>query len=293
VREQAAVLFDALLRPLNAELATHEALVLVPDGVLQSIPFASLWDRQTGRYLIEDHLVGVAPSGTVFVRATTAAASSAARPTRLLAIGNPKLGREQSKGLPSLRGAEAEAEDVAALYDAPEVLTGREATKRAFLDSLRSAQIVHFAGHATSAGARGAARLLLAPDQDTKASGALYAFEIERRALPQARLVVLAGCSTATGEASRLEGALSVARPFLAAGVPAVVASLWDVDDASSHRFFVEFHRNLLTTGDPATALRQTQLGFLRDADVTLSHPSSWAGFVSLGAVSGRKLTSS
>ena len=112
----------------------------------------------------------------------------------------------------------------------------------------------------------------------------LYAFEIEHHALPQARLVVLAACGTAAGEASRLEGALSIARPFLAAGVPAVVASLWDADDTTSRRFFVAFHRNLLAVGDPATALRQTQLGFLRERDVTLTHPSAglassaWAG---------------
>ena len=137
------------------------------------------------------------------------------------------------------------------------------------------------------------ARLLLAPDPETRAPGELYAFEIERQALPQVRLVVLAACGTAAGETWRLEGTLSVARPFLAAGVPAVVASLWDVDDTTSRRFFVAFHRNLLAAGDPATALRETQLTLLRGSDATLAHPSSWAGFVSLGGVSTRKRTSS
>lgn len=172
-------------------------------------------------------------------------------------------------------------------------LRGRRQRSPHFCRVSRSAQVVHFAGHATSVGARGTARLLLAPDPETKIAGALYAFEIEHQALPQVRLVVLAACGTAAGEALRLEGALSMARPFLAAGVPAVVASLWDVDDTTSRRFFVAFHRNLLAVGDPATALRQTQLGFLREGDVTLSHPSSWAGFVSLGGVSLSKLTSS
>ena len=188
------------------------------------------------------------------------------------------------KGLPSLRGAEAEAEEIAVLYETADVLTGAAATKPAFLQGLRSAQVVHFAGHATSVGARGTARLLLAPDPETRVAGALYAFEIERQALPQVRLVVLAACGTAAGEALRLEGALSMARPFLAAGVPAVVASLWDVDDTTSRRFFVAFHRNLLAGGDPATALRQTQLGFLaRATSRSAIHraglaSSAWAG---------------
>jgi CHAT domain-containing protein len=293
LHEQAGRLFDELVRPLSSALAEHEALVVIADGPLHAVPFASLWDRQTGRYLVEDHLLGLAPSGTVFVRAAAAAAPLQGRATRLLAIGNPRLGREQARSLGSLHGAEAEATEVAALYAEPELLVGGAATKRAFLEGLRRSQVVHFAGHAVSAGARGGPRLLLAPDSDTDASGSLYAFEIRHESLPQVRVVVLAACGTAAGEASPLEGTLSVARPFLAAGVPGVVASLWDVDDTTSRRFFVAFHRNLLAAGDPALALRETQISLLRGGDATLAHPSSWAGFVSLGAMSGGKRASS
>jgi CHAT domain-containing protein len=91
--------------------------------------------------------------------------------------------------------------------------------------------------------------------------------------LPRTRLVVLAACRTAAGVVSRSEGALSLARPFLAAGVPNVIASLWDVDDALSRRFFVALHRALLADGEPLSALRRVQTAFLRDADPTLAHP--------------------
>jgi CHAT domain-containing protein len=74
-----------------------------------------------------------------------------------------------------------------------------------------------------------------------------------------------------------------MARPFLAAGVPSVVASLWDVDDAVSRAFFVPFHRALASGGDPLVVLQQTQIASLRSRDGWLAHPASWAGFVSMG----------
>jgi CHAT domain-containing protein/tetratricopeptide (TPR) repeat protein len=286
VREPAARLFDDLVRPLTPFLRSQQVVVVLTDGVLQSVSFASLWDRRSGHYFAEDYLLASAPSGTVFVRASQAPALSSPRAeTRLLAVGNPRLDRDQLKGLPSLPGAETEAAEVAALYANAELLTGRGATKTAFLSAARKSDIVHFAGHATSGDGLGAAQLLLASDPFAGANGVLLTSEVEPRDFQRTRVVVLAGCRTASGDVSRLEGAMSFARPFIAAGVPSVIASLWDVDDSVSRRFFVAFHRALLASGDPAEALRQTQIRFLHNADSTLSHPASWAGFAYVGGV--------
>ena len=67
--------------------------------------------------------------------------------------------------------------------------------------------------------------------------------------------------------------------------MPNVVGSLWDVDDEVSRTFFVAFHRSLLAGADPALALQSTQLLLLHSGDPTLAHPSTWAGFVSIGAL--------
>ena len=285
-REQAARLFDELVRPLSSALGTQDSIVVVPDEQLQSVPFAGLWDRQSGHYLVEDRLVAMAPSGTVFVWASAkAAAPTQERALRLLAVGNPRVDDSQAMSLPSLRDAEAEAVEVAGLYSESAVLTGRAATKRALLEGARISQVVHFAGHAAASGEDGVGRLVLAPDPQTKQSGILYSYEIENSTLPRTRLVMLAGCSTAAGRTSRLEGVSSLARPFLVAGVPTVISSLWDVDDAVSQRFSVTFHRSLLEGRNPAQALRQAQISFLRDSQPLLAHPASWAGFVVLGGL--------
>jgi CHAT domain-containing protein len=67
--------------------------------------------------------------------------------------------------------------------------------------------------------------------------------------------------------------------------VPSVVASLWDVDDTTSRRFFVAFHRALLAHGDPLTALNLTQRAFLSDKDPLLAHPATWSAFVAIGGI--------
>jgi CHAT domain-containing protein len=289
VRARAAQLYDELVRPLAPFLGSSRALVLVSDRSLHSVAFASLWDRETGRYLVEDRLVILAPSGTVFVRA---AAESGVRrgdsAGTALVVGNPRLDRDEN--LPSLPGAEREAEEIARLYPRSELLTGSRATKAEFLKRLRESRIVHFAGHGESGDAPWSARLLFAPGPTGGDRGALYLHDLWGRTLPRTRLVVLAACHTAAGAVSPLEGALSLARPFLAAGVPSVVGSLWDVDDAVSRRFFVAFHRALLAEGEPLLALRQTQLDLLHDDDPVLSHPASWAGFVAVGGLDPGRL---
>jgi CHAT domain-containing protein len=70
---------------------------------------------------------------------------------------------------------------------------------------------------------------------------------------------------------------------FLDAGVPAVIASLWPVDDSQSSPF-VEFHKHLRPTRDVARALRAAQMKELGDDPGR--HPlRQWAGFAAFGGV--------
>jgi CHAT domain-containing protein len=284
IRAQGGALFDGIVRPLLPALAGHESLVLIPDAALQSLPFASLWNRDSGRYLVEDYRLDQAPSGFVFLHASAAAEHwKPGHALRLLAVGNPRLA--PGSGLPRLAGSELEAREVARLYADSALLLDTAATKHAFLESLVQSDVVHYAGHALQGDVPGSGRLLLAPDRDAGSSGVLRADEIASNGLERTRLVVLAGCRTATGERSRFEGVRGMTRPFLAAGVSMVVASLWDVDDAASRAFFSRFHRLFLAEGDAAAAVRGTQLALLAESDPVLSHPSRWAGFVSFGGL--------
>jgi CHAT domain-containing protein len=285
LRQEGGRLHDELVRPLLPFLGGQRTLVIVPDSLLQSVAFASLWDRRTSRYLIEDYLLAVAPSGTASVQASVRSAALGAAPVALV-VGNPKIERSHSGAFANLPGAETEAVEVASLYASVTLLTGKGATKAEFLRGVSRSQVVHYAGHAAAGDdSPSTARLLLARDPESGDGGALYLRELDRRSFPRTRLVVLAACRTAAGVVSRVEGALSLGRPFLAAGVPDVVASMWDVDDAVSRRFMVALHRALLTGRDPSQALRATQISFLRHSDPSLAHPANWAAFICMGGL--------
>ena len=146
---------------------------------------------------------------------------------------------------------------------------------------------MHFAGHALPNNEfPGFASLLLAPDEESD-SGKIFAYELEslgRASQRRPRLVVLAACSTADGFGYRGEGVMSLVRPFLAAGVPEIVASYWQVDDEASHEFLLRFHQAYRHSGSAVRALRRAQIDSIR-AERPISQ---WAPFVTFSTVDAR-----
>ncbi len=97
-----------------------------------------------------------------------------------------------------------------------------------------------------------------------------------------ADVVVLSGCQTALGKDVRGEGPIGLARAFMYAGAPRVVASLWQVDDLATAELMKRFYRGMLVGGlTPAAALRAAQ----RELAGTRRwrSPYFWAPFVLQG----------
>lgn len=277
-------LYDVLWRPLERHVQRSDRLVIVPSRDLQSVAFAGLRNPRSGRYLVEEHVVLVAPSMALFDRAAAKAGQYDAPAVRLLAVGDPARASGVDAALPRLRDAAAEANEIARLYPQRDVLAGANATKQRFLDGVKAADVVHFGVHSiVNAHYPFLSRLIFAGNgTDTDAD--LYASEIGELPLGHVRLVVMAACSSGVGPFVRGEGVLSLARPFMAAGVPAVVATLWDVEDRPSRLLMREFHAAYLRHGDAARALREAQLALLHSGDSSLGRYEAWGGFQLIGA---------
>jgi CHAT domain-containing protein len=283
----AADLYDLLLRPLRRDLAGVGTLVLVPDRSLHLLPFNLLLDERRGRYLIEDFAVAVAPSANLEVRAARRSRElEKLGKGRTLIVSDPAFEEDQFPTFTRLRGAMAEGRAIAALSRDSELLTGDAATKTALLRDAAEAEVIHLGAHArVNTDYPLLSVLPLAPDAGRIGSGALYAYEIYRIPFRRTRLVVLAACDSGAGALSESEGVASLARPFLAAGVPAVVASLWQVDDRSTAALFQAFHRDLSAGQSPLLALRRAQLALLDSDRKEARRPSSWAAFQLLGGI--------
>jgi CHAT domain-containing protein len=275
-----------------------DRLIIVPDREIEGVPFAALLDPDTNRFLVEQAPLVVAPSASFYVHrgrpagaagavsagSGEAASTAAARPApqSALVLGDPDLGASFPSRFPRLPAARSEAENVAALYPRSNLLLGGAARKSTFLAAAANYEIIHYAGHSSAADDQ--PLLLLAGDSAD--SGVLSGSEIESLRLAHTRLVVLATCRGGSGVVDAAEGPMSAARAFLAAGAPAVVASLTDLDDVEAEHLFITLHRSIASGLDPAAALRAAQLAAI--ADIPNAAPSRRFDWAALQLVGGR-----
>jgi CHAT domain-containing protein len=275
------VLWNLLLRPVARSIPDGATLVIVPGPEFAHLPFAALRNPITGRYLVEDHEIQLAPSASFYLRKRQRA--KAARPGDVLVV-QAGFDRESHPELPVLREAQAEAAGVAALYPAARVILEREATRAKVLAELDQHRIVHFLGHGLADPHDPSQSLLLVtPEAGRPGSGKIAAADLMGRPFRNLELVVLAACQSAGTRQPQGAGLFGVARPFLAEGVPAVVGSLLTVPDDATKELMLAFHHQLRAGLPPAAALRQAQLQMLRSARPELREPPGWAGFAVVG----------
>jgi CHAT domain-containing protein len=286
-------LFGALLGSLEFQLKRNRELIIVPDKSLALLPFAALIDPRTGKFLIQDHSVVFSPSATLYARGLERdrllRLLRAGSSLRALVIGDPEFDPEVFINLPRLINARKEAQDVSALYKDSLLLLGRNATKKVFLEKANGFSVIHLGGHSVINNEFPLLSALLLGSSDAeKTTGMLYVHEIYRMKFSKTRLVVLASCASSLGPVSESEGVLSIARSFIAAGVPAVVGTSWPVDDQSSSQFLLRFHSSVVHGKSAATALRDAQLAFIDSQrkggqGTALRDPRYWAGFQLIG----------
>jgi CHAT domain-containing protein len=125
--------------------------------------------------------------------------------------------------------------------------------------------------------------LAFTEDGDRVENNFLQAYEISKMKL-NADLVVLSACETGFGKFEKGNGTASLARSFMYAGVPSLVVSLWQVNDASTSAIMQLFYKNLAKDMNKAAALRQAKLDYMASVNnPTAAHPAFWAAFVLIG----------
>jgi len=261
-----------LIAPLLPRLKTP-LVGIVPHGVLHLLPFAALRGSESGKWFGEEY--------TLFHLPTASALPLIERRRKATRGDLVAFGQGHAQGLPLLHYAEKEAQAVAALYETTALLGGA-ATETAFRERAGNAGILHIATHGQlNAAAPLFSRVVLAPDDtlDTERDGSLEVREIYGLDLKRASLVVLSACQSQLGAQSGGDDVVGLSRAFIFAGTPAVVASLWSVDDAATSSLMIAFYRNLRKGMGNAAALRAAQA----ETRAEHSDPYYWAAFVLTG----------
>ena len=291
-QERAADLYDILIRPIRRSLDSQKQLVIIPDKILNRLPFSTLISRDAGKLLIEEFRLLHAPSASVFLNSTEKARQKSVvnlDDEKLCAVGNPAYLESDFPHLPRLPSAEREARAIAGYYrkTPPVLLVNSEAKKSVVTRELVRADVVHLAVH-YQADTRSPmlSKMPMASTVPGDPQRALHMYELYQLKSLQPRLVVLSACRTTAEDYLGGEGAIGISRPFEAAGIPLIVASLWPVDTNATSDLMIAFHRarkeSRFATVD---ALRAAQLG-LFNRDNKYRHPYYWAAFITVGGFS-------
>jgi CHAT domain-containing protein len=287
-REEAKALYDMLIAPVEARLDPHKQLCLVPDKKLYRLPFAALVSPRD-EYLMNRYLTLCAPSTSILViRSETGRQREAAKGEAILSVGNPSFDKETFRSLDDIKSSAEEAEDLARYYASSNVVSGTGATERLVKSGIKSYEVVHLASHyIVDEQSPMLSKLLLAkgPAGSGRAEdGILQAHEVYATRLSRTRLVVLSACETGVERYYEGEGMVGLARAFIAAGAPLVVASMWPVDSDATKELMVRFHRyRKLEHSSTVEALRRAQSDMQTGPNLLYRQPHYWASFVLFG----------
>jgi tetratricopeptide (TPR) repeat protein len=244
---------DLLLRPLRQEVRDR-ALVVVPTGALQSLPWSVLPSCR-------DRPVSVNPSATMWQQAVSRLHPPDGAPVVVVAG-------------PGLPGATLEASTIAELYPGSLLLSGAAATAPMLSARMNGAAMLHLAAHGNVRSDNPLFSSL------TLADGPFTVYELERLAFPPHH-VVLAACDTGRPHIVAGEEVLGFGAALLGGGTATLVAPVLPVPDAATVPLMRSYHQGLRAGRSPAEALAAAQSGL--DAEDTAGGAAA-AAFVCLGA---------
>jgi len=252
-------LWEPIMGPLVRKLQELgcDRITLIPTGLLSLLPLHAAWTEDKSkpakrRYAFDDIHITYAPNA----KSLTAAQFIADRvqANSILAINNPSQDLDNSE-------REVQAA-ISSFLPHATILRHHHATTTAVKTALPQAAIAHFSCHGTANLTEPLTSGLAMSD------GLLTLKDIFALNLAESgglRLAILSACETGIQGLENADEAVSLPTGLLQAGVAAVIASLWSVDDRSTRilltRFYDLWRKEHL---EPSVALRQAQL-WVRD----------------------------
>jgi CHAT domain-containing protein len=280
-----------------------EQLIIVADGELGHLPFeaflmADVINKGNLPYkelpfLLNDYNISYNYSATLWNenlklsqqtnngKMLACASTYAPVDSSLLGIRLPYFYKLRSE-LQQLPAAQKEIEALSKDFEGT-FLWNDSTNERFFKQNAADYAVIHLAMHGILDRHRPMlSSLVFTENKDSLEDNFLQAYEISRLNL-NADLVVLSACQTGYGKFEQGEGVISLARSFMYAGIPSLVVSLWQVNDASTAMIMKAFYKNLATGMNKAEALRKAKLTYLQNAKGIMAHPVFWSPFIQLG----------
>jgi CHAT domain-containing protein len=310
-REAGQALRKLIWDPVAGEIGNAKHVFVVPDDVLNLVPFGSL--PSGAGYMVEH-----GPVIHVLTSERDLLPAPGEKKAGLLAVGSPAFELAELKGpsdglrggsincdaftkiqFPALPDSLGEVKDVSAAWERwngeerAQLLTGEEATRAHFVEDAPNSRVLHIATHAfvlDQACGKGNpllhSGLVFAGANKSREGSVLTAQQIASLDLRGVDWAVLSACNSGYGELKDGEGVLGLERSFRVAGARSVVMALWPVDDSAARGFmrtlYAERYGRHESTADAMWNASRKVLERRRAAGKS-THPWYWASFVAAG----------
>ncbi|NPD85926.1 CHAT domain-containing protein [Lentimicrobium sp. L6] len=286
-------LYQKLIKPIEKQIENKD-LIFIPDGQLSYISFDVLLtedvkterpDYRTLPYLIKKHKSNVANSMQIYfnMRSRETKPNDKVYAFAPLYQNNKKQDSvpEEYNFLRPLDYAKMEVESIERNLKT-KTFIGSEASEEIFKTEAKNAGILHLAMHTQINDEDPLySKLLFTYNQETN-SGLVNTYELLGLDL-NAELAVLSGCSTGDGALQKGEGVMSLSSGFQFAGVPAIIMSLWEVNDRFGALVIDKFYQYLANGDKKSQALYRAKVEVLAQGNALYAHPYYWAGLTLMG----------
>jgi CHAT domain-containing protein/DNA-directed RNA polymerase subunit F len=285
IKKDTQQIYDWIIRPFETELETTinreqsqiKNLVFVLDGSLRNVPMAALYDGK--RYLIERYAVNIT-SGLQLLEPKPLKRESLS----VLVGGATNAPSFVQEGLGKIDNVKVELTGIQEQVKSSLILDNQQFLKENIRQKINSQpfNVIHLATHGRfSSNLEDTFILDWQKRIQVNDLDNLLELNYQRNSKP-IELLILSACETATGDK---RAALGLAGVAIKAGARSTLATLWQVNDASTAEFMIKFYQELnkpqITKSE---ALRNVQLAFMKDFPSTdFYRPYHWASFILVG----------
>lgn len=255
-----------------------KSIIIIPDGFLNYLPFETLFNTKTKKYLVENHLISYDYSMPMWLMHQKNKGKNYSNLVAFSPFYSSTLKTTNRSDFRELKYAGIESESIVNLFDGT-LFKKENATKDNFIKEKGNFDIFHLSMHSQ-----------LFEDDFNKSclifsnDEKLYFSELYGMHIP-ASLVVLSACDTGNGSLKSGEGIMSINRALTYAGVESAVVSLWQVPDKETSEIMISFYENLKKGQSKDEALANAKTTFIKNNPMK-NHPFYWAGFIVTGDVS-------